>query len=373
MKEISSTGDTVQGEFKKEVKYKDDSAKRFETEIPTFADDRELSKLLEDNGRHDQRRAARRALAARRRSCSASARRSCWWRCSSSSRAARRAGRRRGRARPVRPQPGAQGRADVADGHLRGRRRDRRGQAGAAGDRRLPAATPTSTASSARASRAACCSRARPAPARRCSRGPWRARPACRSSRPRPPSSSRRSWASAPRACATCSSRPRTPRRRSSSSTSSTRSGAPAAAGGGVSAAHDEREQTLNQILTEMDGFDTDAGVIVLGATNRPEMLDPALLRPGRFDRRVFVQAAGRERPRDDPRGAHPLGAARRRRRISTRIAQTTPGMVGADLANLVNEAALLAARRGHERVQPRGLHGRAREDRARRRAQGPA
>ena len=114
---------------------------------------------------------------------------------------------------------------------------------------------------------------------------------------------------------------------------------------------HDEREQTLNQILTEMDGFDTDANVIVLGATNRPEVLDPALLRPGRFDRRVFVQspdANGREAilrvhtrsvPLDDDADLE-------------RIAQSTPGMVGADLANLVNEAALLAARRGHERVK---------------------
>ena len=120
--------------------------------------------------------------------------------------------------------------------------------------------------------------------------------------------------------------------------------------GGGLGG-HDEREQTLNQILTEMDGFDTDASVIVLGATNRPEVLDPALLRPGRFDRRVFVQAP-------DANGREAI------LRVHTRsvpldddvdlaqLAQSTPGMVGADLANLANEAALLAARRGHERVQ---------------------
>jgi cell division protease FtsH len=119
---------------------------------------------------------------------------------------------------------------------------------------------------------------------------------------------------------------------------------------GGVLGGHDEREQTLNQILTEMDGFDPAAGVIVLGATNRPDVLDPALLRPGRFDRRVAVQSpdsAGREQilrvhsrsvPLDDDVD---LG----------QIAQSTPGMVGADLANLVNEAALLAARRGHQKV----------------------
>jgi cell division protease FtsH len=122
--------------------------------------------------------------------------------------------------------------------------------------------------------------------------------------------------------------------------------------GGGpnLSGGHDEREQTLNQILTEMDGFDPRTSVIVLGATNRPEVLDLALLRPGRFDRRVAVSPpdrAGREailrvHSRSVPLAAHiDLGA----------IASATPGMVGADLANLVNEAALLAARRGHDKV----------------------
>ncbi|HUE28655.1 MAG TPA: ATP-dependent zinc metalloprotease FtsH, partial [Solirubrobacteraceae bacterium] len=117
-----------------------------------------------------------------------------------------------------------------------------------------------------------------------------------------------------------------------------------------ISGGHDEREQTLNQILTEMDGFDPRTGVIVLGATNRPEVLDPALLRPGRFDRRVSVQPpdrAGREailrvHSRSVPLAPEVDLAA---------IAASTPGMVGADLANLVNEAALLAARREHERV----------------------
>jgi cell division protease FtsH len=130
-----------------------------------------------------------------------------------------------------------------------------------------------------------------------------------------------------------------------------------ARSGGGVniSGGHDEREQTLNQILTEMDGFDPRTGVIVLGATNRPEILDPALLRPGRFDRRVTVQPpdrAGREailrvHTRSMPLDpAVDLGA----------LASSTPGMVGADLANLVNEAALLAARRNHEKVSPEDL-----------------
>jgi cell division protease FtsH len=122
--------------------------------------------------------------------------------------------------------------------------------------------------------------------------------------------------------------------------------------GSGVfSGANDEREQTLNQILTEMDGFDASTGVIVLAATNRQDVLDPALLRPGRFDRRVTVQAPdkqGREQilrvhTRDVPLAPDvELGA----------LAATTVGMVGADLANLANEAALLGARRQHERVQ---------------------
>jgi cell division protease FtsH len=119
--------------------------------------------------------------------------------------------------------------------------------------------------------------------------------------------------------------------------------------GGGIGG-HDEREQTLNQILTEMDGFSGSEGVIVLAATNRPEILDPALLRPGRFDRRVTVSPpdqSGRQRilwvhTRNVPLADDvELG----------KIASATPGMVGADLKNLVNEAALLAARRDHERV----------------------
>ncbi len=122
------------------------------------------------------------------------------------------------------------------------------------------------------------------------------------------------------------------------------------AGGPNISGGHDEREQTLNQILTEMDGFDPRSGVIVIGATNRPEVLDPALLRPGRFDRLIIVQPpdrVGREailrvHTRSVPLADEvDLGA----------IAASTPGMVGADLANLVNEAALLAARRGHDKV----------------------
>ncbi len=108
---------------------------------------------------------------------------------------------------------------------------------------------------------------------------------------------------------------------------------------------HDEREQTLNQILTEMDGFDSREGVIVLAATNRADVLDQALLRPGRFDRRVVVQRPDR-RGREAILGVHtrkvPLGPD-----VSlARLAAETPGLVGAELRNLVNEAALLAARR---------------------------
>ena len=124
------------------------------------------------------------------------------------------------------------------------------------------------------------------------------------------------------------------------------------ARGGNVSlGGNDEREQTLNQILTEMDGFDTKDAVIVMAATNRPDVLDPALLRPGRFDRRVTVP------PPDKDGRRHILEVHTRSVPLADdvdldRIAQSTPGMVGADLANLANEAALLAARREHQRVQ---------------------
>jgi cell division protease FtsH len=113
---------------------------------------------------------------------------------------------------------------------------------------------------------------------------------------------------------------------------------------------YDEREQTLNQLLTEMDGFDTRKGVIIMGATNRPEILDPALLRPGRFDRQVVVDRpdlVGREAILSVHAKGVKLGAS-----VDLHvIAQRTPGFVGADLANIVNEAALLAARRGKAEV----------------------
>jgi cell division protease FtsH len=119
----------------------------------------------------------------------------------------------------------------------------------------------------------------------------------------------------------------------------------------GITGANDEREQTLDQILTEMDGFHSNDAVVVLGATNRPEILDPALLRPGRFDRRVAVQPpdrVGRRKILEVHTRNIPLAAD-----VDLDVlASTTPGMVGADLANLANEAALLATRRNHHTVQ---------------------
>ena len=120
--------------------------------------------------------------------------------------------------------------------------------------------------------------------------------------------------------------------------------------GAGLGGGHDEREQTLNQLLVEMDGFETNEGVILIAATNRPDVLDPALLRPGRFDRRVVV---------DRPDIAGRLGILQVHSRnipldpdVDLQVlARGTPGFSGADLANLVNEAALIAARRNHKKV----------------------
>jgi cell division protease FtsH len=123
-----------------------------------------------------------------------------------------------------------------------------------------------------------------------------------------------------------------------------------ARSGSSMGGANDEREQTLNQILTEMDGFDSDTNVIVLAATNRPDILDKALLRPGRFDRRVAVQPPDRNGRRLILE-VHTRGVPLDPSVSLDRLAATTPGMVGADLANLVNEAALLAATRDREAV----------------------
>jgi cell division protease FtsH len=122
------------------------------------------------------------------------------------------------------------------------------------------------------------------------------------------------------------------------------------ARGFGTVGGHDEREQTLNQLLVEMDGFDPQIGVILMAATNRPEILDPALLRPGRFDRQILV-----DRPDKQGRKAilevHMKTIKTVKNLDTDTLAGMTPGMVGADLANLVNEAALLAVRRGKKKV----------------------
>ena len=115
--------------------------------------------------------------------------------------------------------------------------------------------------------------------------------------------------------------------------------------GAGLGGGHDEREQTLNQLLVEMDGFDTKGGVILIAATNRPDILDPALLRPGRFDRQIAVDAPDMEGRKAILRGARQGQAVRARRRPRSVSPAGRPGFTGADLANVINEAALLTAR----------------------------
>jgi cell division protease FtsH len=121
--------------------------------------------------------------------------------------------------------------------------------------------------------------------------------------------------------------------------------------GAGLGGGHDEREQTLNQMLAEMDGFETSEGIVIMAATNRPDILDPALLRPGRFDRQIVVPL-----PEAGERKAI-LAVHSRDKRMGPDVdmdtmAQATPGMSGADLANLVNEAALVAVRRGSKQIE---------------------
>ena len=229
--------------------------------------------------------------------------------------------------------------SDGLDQVGRGRRR-RRGQGRAAGGRRLPARPGALPASSARRSPRASCCTARPAPARRC----WPRRsptsPARSSSRSRRRASSRCSPASAPPASGACSTR-----------RASTRPAivfideidAVGAARGSDN--NSEREQTLNQLLVEMDGFASSGELVVIAASNLLEKLDPALLRPGRFDRQILVSppdVAGREAILEGP---HAQQAARRGRRLRRSIARQTAGLTGADLANIANEAAIAAAR----------------------------
>ncbi len=120
--------------------------------------------------------------------------------------------------------------------------------------------------------------------------------------------------------------------------------------GAGLGGSHDEREQTLNQILVEMDGFDTDTNVIVVAATNRPDILDPALLRPGRFDRRVILDQPDM-RGREKILKVHVRGKPLARDVDLEALARRTPGFVGADIESLVNEAAILAARRNKKTI----------------------
>ena len=120
--------------------------------------------------------------------------------------------------------------------------------------------------------------------------------------------------------------------------------------GAGLGGGHDEREQTLNQILVEMDGFDPNLGVIVIAATNRPDVLDPALLRPGRFDRRVMLDMPD-IKDREEILAIHAKNKPIEREVSLRKIAERTPGFSGADLANLLNEAAILSVRRGMKKV----------------------
>src|SRR5207245_10454361 len=120
--------------------------------------------------------------------------------------------------------------------------------------------------------------------------------------------------------------------------------------GAGLGGGHDEREQTLNKLLVEMDGFESNEGVILIAATNRPDVLDPALMRPGRFDRQIVVDSP-------DLRGREGILRVHIRNKPMAEdvdvmlLARGTPGMAGGDLAHLVNEGALLAARRKHDKV----------------------
>jgi len=116
--------------------------------------------------------------------------------------------------------------------------------------------------------------------------------------------------------------------------------------GAGLGGGHDEREQTLNQILVEMDGFETNTNVIIIAATNRPDVLDPALLRPGRFDRRVTMDLPDIEE-RMEILNIHVKGKPLAEKTNLRIIAERTSGFSGADISNLVNEAAILSARRG--------------------------
>ena len=217
-----------------------------------------------------------------------------------------------------------------AEGHVRGRRRAPTRPSRSSTRSRSSSPSRPSSRPSARRSPRACCSTASPVPARRCWRAPSPARRACRSTRSPARTSSRCSSASAPPGCATCSTQ--------------AKENAPAIIfvdeidavgrhrGAGMGGGHDEREQTLNQLLVEMDGFDVKTNVILIAATNRPDILDPALLRPGRFDRQIAVEPPDMRGPRADPRRARqgqadgPGRRPHRRRPPHPRIHRCGPG-----------------------------------------------
>ncbi|WP_328702753.1 ATP-dependent metallopeptidase FtsH/Yme1/Tma family protein [Belnapia mucosa] len=195
----------------------------------------------------------------------------------------------------------------------------------------------------------------RPGPARPCSPVPWPAKRASPSSPSRVPSSWRCSSASAAPAFATCLPKRARPPPCIIFIDELDALGRSRAAGGLVGGGYDEKEQTLNQLLAELDGFDPSVGVILLAATNRPEILDPALLRAGRFDRQVLVDRPDRKGRRQI------LEVHARKLRLAPDadldgIAGLTPGATGADLANMLNEAALAATRRGAEAVAQQDL-----------------
>ena len=221
-------------------------------------------------------------------------------------------------------------------------------------------ATRSGSRRSARRCRRASCCTARPAPARRCWPRPSPASPARSSSPSRPPRSSRCSPAWALRASGGCSPRRARRARRSSSSTSSTPS-----ARGAARDNNSEREQTLNQLLVEMDGFNSTGDLVVIAASNLLEKLDPALLRPGRFDRQILVSppdVAGREAILKVHTRTKPLGADV----DLAMLARQTSGLAGADLANICNEAAIFAARARRAELLPRRLRRRGRARRRR-------
>ena len=194
------------------------------------------------------------------------------------------------------------------------------------------------------------------APARRSSPGPSPARPACRSCRSPAPTSWRCSSASAPAASATCSRPPASMGRAIIFVDEIDSIGRKR--GAGLGGGHDEREQTLNQMLAEMDGFEATEGIVMMAATNRPDILDPALLRPGRFDRQIVVPLPELDERVADPRGARQATSGSAADVDLDVVARGTPGMSGADLANLVNEAALFAVRARRDEIHTRRLRG---------------